>query len=543
MVPLQNDIQALKFLVVSNGINKIEFKEAGNFNSCLNTLIKDIFSNCNQEFSQNEKTLNSDAYKSEFEDLEKKLFYFVKSSKNIGELNKKINLHSTAIEVKSDENNNIFIVNDFPVKESLLVSEFNGLDTICMDNSNQKDNSYNKINIKLVEINCKKIQTCLNTEDIINTNADNFVNINKRVSTEKSIANHKIIKDDDISEIDINSSILDNYINQKIITIISNEEKFNKNEGTKNKIFDNDLQISLPIAIVKFEKNFHGDNPDCVNSGKDSFLDLLNDYKVLKSDEHSKLLFEVSINKNTSNFESNTEQAQIIKNSDNKHDTNSSYIDFKEKEINILNQDDAAVETKILSKSEIIEDKNSLNKILNFFDIEEINYEKINFNEKENKQIKSWHIHENELSNLNGAILNSEKTKIIEKKPEIQDIPGIVKDSYIITKRESNFIEISLKPEGIGKLHIYLSLDNGTVHAKIDACEIAGRDLINKNINDIIKVLSDEGISVGSFSVNLKDKRSESFEYSDNLKFMNKIYVKTNMPLVYAGKYIVNIFV
>ncbi len=80
---------------------------------------------------------------------------------------------------------------------------------------------------------------------------------------------------------------------------------------------------------------------------------------------------------------------------------------------------------------------------------------------------------------------------------------------FMITRLDGTSIEISLQPEGMGKLDIGLLLDKGVVNAQIQASSTAAKELIEKHMHDIMNALAQDGITIGGFSVSLKDDRSD----------------------------------
>ncbi len=92
---------------------------------------------------------------------------------------------------------------------------------------------------------------------------------------------------------------------------------------------------------------------------------------------------------------------------------------------------------------------------------------------------------------------------------------SVANDRFVITKSDGTSIEMTLQPEGLGKLEIEIVIDNGTVNAKIEASQLAGKELVERNISEVIDALSREGISIGGFSVSLKggkgDDRNEQY--------------------------------
>ncbi|MBI5849229.1 MAG: flagellar hook-length control protein FliK [Nitrospirae bacterium] len=120
---------------------------------------------------------------------------------------------------------------------------------------------------------------------------------------------------------------------------------------------------------------------------------------------------------------------------------------------------------------------------------------------------------------------------------------------FVITRMDGTSIEISLQPEGLGKLDIGLVLDKGVVNAQIQASSAAGKDLVEKHMSEIVNALAQEGIAIGGFSVSLRDGRSD-FSWSQGQNqghqiqgetVMTKEYINQPRPLIGQGK--VSIFI
>ena len=94
---------------------------------------------------------------------------------------------------------------------------------------------------------------------------------------------------------------------------------------------------------------------------------------------------------------------------------------------------------------------------------------------------------------------------------------------FVITRHDGTSIEISLQPEGLGRLDIELVLDKGVVHAQIQASHAVGKELVEQNITEIMNTLAQEGIAIGGFSVSLKQGRDAGSEG------MKQGYQKGNM--------------
>ncbi|HMK49487.1 MAG TPA: flagellar hook-length control protein FliK [Thermodesulfovibrionales bacterium] len=139
----------------------------------------------------------------------------------------------------------------------------------------------------------------------------------------------------------------------------------------------------------------------------------------------------------------------------------------------------------------------------------------------------------------NGAI----STDAVHQKSEASDVLRTFKEPVIIAKKNDNSIEVTVKPDGVGKIQIHLSLDKGIVHAKVDASEVAGKDFIDRNIHNILSTLSDEGINIGSFSVHLGERRDERADSRGFAKTDRTAPEPQIIPVSAPGDNCINIFV
>lgn len=120
---------------------------------------------------------------------------------------------------------------------------------------------------------------------------------------------------------------------------------------------------------------------------------------------------------------------------------------------------------------------------------------------------------------------------------------------FVITRLDGTSIEISLQPEGLGKLDIGLMLDKGVVNAQIQTSSAAGKDLVESHITDIINALAKEGITIGGFSVSLKDDRNDFIwsqtqdtgQQSRGESSMANEYVSTSGQVINTGN--ISIFI
>lgn len=123
--------------------------------------------------------------------------------------------------------------------------------------------------------------------------------------------------------------------------------------------------------------------------------------------------------------------------------------------------------------------------------------------------------------------------------------PGIASSNenrFVITQKDEASLEISLEPKGLGKLDILLSLDRGMINARINASEALGKDLIERNLNNILNTLTNEGINIGSFSVNLRDKRNELKDTEKDIKVF-RATKELELPISYRNNSMISIFI
>jgi flagellar hook-length control protein FliK len=88
--------------------------------------------------------------------------------------------------------------------------------------------------------------------------------------------------------------------------------------------------------------------------------------------------------------------------------------------------------------------------------------------------------------------------------------------------REGNQLSITLKPEGLGKLDINLSLDRGLLNAQIHVSDPAIKTLLENNLQQLVNSLTHEGLSVDGFSVSLRNNGSGQEQAQDPNGFLKQ---------------------
>lgn len=82
--------------------------------------------------------------------------------------------------------------------------------------------------------------------------------------------------------------------------------------------------------------------------------------------------------------------------------------------------------------------------------------------------------------------------------------PDQIETKQFFVNANGNRIAVTLEPEGLGKLNINLSLNQGLVNAHIQAADPAAKNLLETNMHEILNTLMKEGVAVGGFSVSLR---------------------------------------
>jgi flagellar hook-length control protein FliK len=78
-------------------------------------------------------------------------------------------------------------------------------------------------------------------------------------------------------------------------------------------------------------------------------------------------------------------------------------------------------------------------------------------------------------------------------------------ENSISILKDGDRLAVKLEPDGLGKININLSLDNGKIHAQINVQDSTTKNLIENNMQGIVDALVKEGLTVGGFSVSLNN--------------------------------------
>lgn len=119
-------------------------------------------------------------------------------------------------------------------------------------------------------------------------------------------------------------------------------------------------------------------------------------------------------------------------------------------------------------------------------------------------------------------------------------------DNRVYVAKDSNRLTVTFQQEGIGKLNINLSLENGIIHALINASDDTVRNLIGNNINHIINTLLKDGLSIGDFSVLLEDGRwsgERESQKEESLRFRETALMDTIRSDQVNSNGLINIYI
>jgi|GEM_PF-6865631 hypothetical protein len=127
---------------------------------------------------------------------------------------------------------------------------------------------------------------------------------------------------------------------------------------------------------------------------------------------------------------------------------------------------------------------------------------------------------------------------------EPRKVININHHTFVVTKRSDTSIEVSLKPEGLGKLEIEVNIDKGVINAQISASDPVGKEIIERNLPNILNALVKEGLNVGGFSVSLKDRKGAmKEELKRGMQGEQQPAEKLKIPAVSRSNSAVSIFV
>jgi flagellar hook-length control protein FliK len=139
------------------------------------------------------------------------------------------------------------------------------------------------------------------------------------------------------------------------------------------------------------------------------------------------------------------------------------------------------------------------------------------------KNKESVQRHENSISNQPGNFKSSEinntpgnaftpekisfnKANSLEHPQRAMEMTLPQDQVFTIKRNGPSSLEVSLEPDGLGKLNIELKLTDHHLHAQIMVNDSIGKKLIENNLPQLLSELGKEGLQIGEFSVSLKNQ-------------------------------------
>ncbi len=80
-------------------------------------------------------------------------------------------------------------------------------------------------------------------------------------------------------------------------------------------------------------------------------------------------------------------------------------------------------------------------------------------------------------------------------------------EKIVYVAKSNNSLDVTIKHNDLGKLNINLTMEKGILNVHINTTERVVREFIQNNIQYIVDSLKENGVSIGGFSVNLRDQQ------------------------------------
>ena len=120
-------------------------------------------------------------------------------------------------------------------------------------------------------------------------------------------------------------------------------------------------------------------------------------------------------------------------------------------------------------------------------------------------------------------------------------------DHAVSIVKDGNRLAVQLDHTGLGKLDINLSLDKGAVNGQINVADDATKKIIENNMQQIINSLIGDGVSVGGFSVSLRQQGtgdgSDQFRQNEARQSSGPALHPVIAPSTAAARGLVSIFI
>ena len=410
----------------------------------------------------------------------------------------------------------------------------------------------------LMNLMIKSIQKDFSEGSLINFPTTSFKDSQSEPLFFKGILNSKIdnkeITQDSIEKIDDNKSNKindkkndkDNEINK------TKEEKLNNEPTTKNKKIEKKVKNFLELIAYlltnqnqqnleipkELKKNFKHDFIQQIkNYLKENNHLFKNNINIKQLNQFIKKFFEIP-DLTLKNITSSKEVKNFInhiKNMTDSHENNSTNpLSIKEKEEKKIDIQRVQKKDKKLqrhSKNDLHTNTNINNASLeqNKNNLKNENtLNKLNLNEKEsqndkNQMIKSSSNKEDSFnfssSNQFKRIFSSQYTQNISQSPSVDKQALIEKIAHQIKTGVFNgkqILTVSIKPDYLGKISIFLSRENGSLQGKLIVESKAVKEILESKISDLMDHLKENKIEFTSLDIDINhhNENKQSFDFN-----------------------------
>lgn len=115
----------------------------------------------------------------------------------------------------------------------------------------------------------------------------------------------------------------------------------------------------------------------------------------------------------------------------------------------------------------------------------------------------------------------TEKTESMNKMPEFRQSLQEIMDKAKVTVQDSRngSFTVKLFPKELGSVNVNLVMENGVVNGRFLVDNNDAKTLLMSNIENLIDELQQSGVSVGEFSVNVRDERERFIRDKDEQKY------------------------
>lgn len=115
----------------------------------------------------------------------------------------------------------------------------------------------------------------------------------------------------------------------------------------------------------------------------------------------------------------------------------------------------------------------------------------------------------------------TERTESMNKMPEFRQSLQEIMDKAKVTVRDSQngSFTVKLFPKELGSVNVNLVMENGVVNGRFLVDNNDAKTLLMSNIENLIDELQQSGVSVGEFSVNVRDERERFVRDKDEQKY------------------------